>query len=197
MRRRPPAHTSRPTRPGPQWLDPMPARDWMKRDPIVIRDDAPIAVAAHRLRTHGIRHLPVVDAAGRLVGIATDRDLRQVIFDPMIQEALGDATLTLRALKVREIMTWGVVSVRPDTDLRAAARLMRERKIGALPVTEDGRVVGMLSELDVLTAFEKIMGSRLMTMRPLDTAAGQGEPYDYGLPAPAGADTDANHGSVD
>jgi hypothetical protein len=49
----------------------------------------------------------------------------------------------------------------------------------------------------VLTAFEKILGSRLMTIRPLDAPAGRAEPYDYGFPTPAGADTGADHGTVD
>ena len=187
---------SEPARPGPQWVDPVPARDWMKRDPVVVRDDAPIAGAIQLMRTHTIRHLPVVNHAGRLVGIVTDRDLRQVIFDPMIQEMLGDATLTLRALRVREVMTWGVVSIRPDTELRAAARLMRERKIGALPVTEDGAVVGMLTETDVLAAFEKILGDRVTTIRPLDAERGHGEPYNYGFLFPA-ADIEANAGPLD
>ena len=175
----------------------MPSGDWMKRDPIVVRDDAPIAVAIDLLRTRGIRHLPVVDGTGRLVGIVTDRDLRQVVFDPMIQGVLGDATLALRALSVRDIMTWGVVSVQPDTDLRAAARLLRERRIGALPVTEGGRVVGMLSELDVLAAFEKILGHRIVTIQPIDASASRGEPYDYGFPVPEHAPTGRNQGTVD
>jgi len=58
-----------------QWLEPMPVRDWMHRDPVVVRADAPIAVATDLLRTRKIRHLPVVDGRGRLVGIVTDRDL--------------------------------------------------------------------------------------------------------------------------
>jgi acetoin utilization protein AcuB len=169
----------------------------MKRGPVVVRADAPIAVAVDLLRAGKIRHLPVVDGAGRLVGIVTDRDLRQLVFDPWIQEALGDATLTLSALTVREVMTWGVVSVRQDTDLRAAARLMRERKIGALPVLEDGVVVGILSETDVLAALEKMLGDRLTTVRPLGAAAAGGEAYDYGFPVPGAAGTDRNEGTVD
>jgi|KBSSwiStaDraftv2_1062776.scaffolds.fasta_scaffold98903_2 acetoin utilization protein AcuB len=167
-----------------QWLEPMPVRDRMHRDPVVVRADAPIAVAIDLLRTRGIRHLPVVDDRGRLVGIVTDRDLRQVVFDPRIQDVLGDATLALRALTVREVMTWGVVSVRADADLRAAVRLMRERKIGALPVVDDGLVVGILTESDVLAALETLLGTRLATIRPLAPQPGGAEPYDYGFPIP-------------
>jgi CBS domain-containing protein len=171
-----------------QWLEPMPVRDWMHRDPVVVGADAPIAVATDLLRTRNIRHLPVVDGDGRLIGIVTDRDLRQVVFDPRVQDLLGDATLVLRALTVGEVMTWGVVSVRADADLRAAARLMREGKIGALPVVDDGRVVGILTESDVLGAVDKLLGARLATIRPLAAPPGPAEPYDYGFPIPGPAD---------
>lgn len=168
----------------------MPVRDCMHRDPVVVRAEAPVAVAVHLLRTRKIRHLPVVDAGGLLVGVVTDRDLRPVVFDPRIVDAPGDAALTLATLTVREVMTWGVVSVRPDTDLRAAARLMRERKIGALPVVEDRRVVGILTETDVLTAIDTLLGARVTTIRPLDTAPDVSTPYDYGFPVPADARRD-------
>jgi acetoin utilization protein AcuB len=180
-----------------QWIEPMPVRDWMHRDPVVVRADAPIAIATDLMRTRKIRHLPVVDGRGRLVGIVTDRDLRQVVFDPRIQDALGDATLTLRTLTVGEVMTWGVVSVRADADLRAAARLMRERKIGALPVVDEGLIVGILTEIDVLAAMEKLLGARLATIRPLAAPSGVGETYDYGFPIPEPTDMPANHGVVD
>jgi acetoin utilization protein AcuB len=85
----------------------------------------------------------VLDARGRLVGIVTDRDLRQVIFDPDIHAQLGAIPKALNILAVREVMTWGVVSVRPDSDLREAARVMHTHKIGALPVVNHGRVVGI------------------------------------------------------
>jgi acetoin utilization protein AcuB len=180
-----------------QWLQPMPVRDRMHRDPVVVRADAPIAVATDLLRTRKIRHLPVVDEQGRLVGIVTDRDLRQVVFDPRIQDVLGDATLALRALTVREVMTWGVVSVRADDDLRAAVRLMRERKIGALPVVDNGLVVGILTERDVLAALEALLGTQLATIRPLAPPPEGAEPYDYGFPIPGVADGHPEQGIID
>jgi acetoin utilization protein AcuB len=175
----------------------MPVREWMHRDPVVVRADAPIAVATDLLRTRKIRHLPVVDAADRLVGIVTDRDLRQVVFDPRIAAALGEATLTLAALTVREVMTWGVVSVRADSDLRAAAHLMRERKIGALPVVEDGHVVGILTETDVLAAIDTLLAARIATALPLDVPRGEAEPYAYGFPIPETTDASSDQGVVD
>jgi CBS domain-containing protein len=94
-------------------------------------------------------------------------------------------------------MTWGVVSVRPDTELRAAACLMRERKIGALPVVENRLVVGILTETDVLAAIDKLLGARLAPLRPLAAPPGDAEPYDYGFPIPEAADASFNQGGVD
>jgi acetoin utilization protein AcuB len=115
------------------------------------------------MRTRKLRHLPVVDRGGRLVGIVTDRDLRQVIFDPAVQERLGGRTEGLNRLQVREIMTWGIITTRPESHIREAARLMHERKIGALPVVEGGKVVGILTESDVVKAFVDVLGEGFLT----------------------------------
>jgi acetoin utilization protein AcuB len=64
----------------------------------------------------------------------------------------------LNALLVRDVMTRGVVTVRAATTLREAARLMHERKLGALPVVENDRLVGILTETDVLDAFQRLLG---------------------------------------
>ena len=174
---------------GPAWLAPMPVRTRMTPAPAVVRADAEVRAAAEVMRTQKIRHLPVVDHGGRLVGIVTDRDLRQVVFDPAIHERLGPATHALAELPVREVMTWGVVSVHPETDLRDAARLMHDRKIGAVPVVEHGRVVGMLSETDVLAALVDVLGRQLTGVQPLAALPAMVKAYDYGFPSPE-ADVD-------
>lgn len=170
-------------RPTPRWLAPIAVRTWMKSAVVTVRPDAPVGDAAALMRRKKIRHLPVVAGGGGLVGIVTDRDLRQVIFDPAILEG-ADPGGALETLTVREIMTWGVVTVRPGTDIREAAFLMHERKIGALPVVVGGRVVGILSERDVLRALEEVLRSHVTTVRPLVERAA-GEDYEYGFAPPA------------
>ena len=194
-KRRPPSSRATVERSGPAWLAPLPVRDWMQPSPATVGPETTVGAAAELMRARRIRHLPVVSADGRLAGIVTDRDLRQVIFDPAIQARLGEAARGLDQLPVREVMTWGVVSVRPGADLREAARLMHERRIGALPVTDGGRVVGILSETDVLRALDEALRHRLTTVRPLADAPGAGEPYDYGF-ALASPD-EPNSGVVD
>jgi CBS domain-containing protein len=148
---------------GLDWPERIRTRERMSRAPVTTRWDATIGSAWTLMRTRKIRHLPVLDDARRLVGIVTDRDLRQVILDPSIQEQLGQTPEALNILTVREVMTWGVVTVRPDTDIRQAARIMHEQRIGALPVVENGRIVGILSETDVVRTFIEVLGEGVLS----------------------------------
>ena len=157
--------TRRPLHPGRErdeqeavaWPDSIGVGDRMTRAVVTVHSDALVSGAVELMRSRRIRHLPVVDRSGRLVGIVTDRDLRQVLFDPAVQTRLARATDALRGLTVREVMTWGAVSVTPATSIRDAARLMHERKVGALPVVERDRLVGILTERDVLATFREIL----------------------------------------
>lgn len=138
----------------------MKVKDVMSKHPITIAPEALVGSALDVMRTRHIRHLPVVDAAAALVGIVTDRDLRHAAFAPAMQEylsgraqhrarQLGEA---LESLRVRDVMTWAVITTTPEAPLLYAALIMFERRVGSLPVLEDGRLVGVLTERDVLKA---------------------------------------------
>ena len=133
-------------------------RDRMSRRVTTVRPEARLSEAAQLMRARRIRHLPVVDRAGRLVGMVTDRDLRQALFAPAVHAEAEDVLEVLEGLSVGDIMTRGVVSIRAATSIRDAARLMYERKLGALPVVERERLVGLLTETDVLGAFQELLG---------------------------------------
>jgi acetoin utilization protein AcuB len=173
----------------------MPVREWMSAPVASIEPERPAVAAAALMRARGVRHLPVVDARGHVVGVVTDRDLRQVVFDPAIQARLGELTVaSLGDLPVREVMTWGAITVEPSADVRAAARLLHERKVGALPVVQDGRLVGILTERDLLRAFERLAGDRVAGVRPLEPAA-TGQDWDFGfLPPPPASNEGAAGG---
>ena len=138
----------------------MNVRSAMTKDPFTIDPDAPLATAVDVMRARSLRHLPVVDDSGQLIGIITDRDLRHAALAPALAEFLPAGTRwrlrhageMLESLRVRDAMTWGVVTTRPDAPLAEAALLMSERRVGSLPVVEQGRLVGMLTERDVLAA---------------------------------------------
>ena len=171
--------------PEPEWPDPVRVKEWMTQPVTTIGAHASVRQAAELMKTQQIRHLPVVENDGRLIGIVTDRDLRQVVFDPAIQERLDDVVDALGAMTVREIMTWAVITVRPESGIRQAARLMREQKVGALPVVEAGRVVGMLTEHDLLGAVEALIRDRVKRVHPLAEAPALGKLYEYGFPEPS------------
>ena len=137
--------------------------DCMSRSAATIHSDALVRGAVEMMKGRRIRHLPVVDRDGHLVGIVTDRDLRQVVFDPVIQERLGTLGDALGTMTVRDVMTWGVVTVHPQSDVRHAARLMREQRIGALPVVDGDRVVGIITETDVLRVFHDVLGKGVLS----------------------------------
>ena len=172
----------------PVWLASIPVSEWMMKPLVAVGADTTVREAAAILKVRKIRHLPVVDGGGCLVGIVTDRDLRQVVFDPRIQERVGAIAATLATLPVSEVMSRGVVTVRPTTDMRQAARLVREKKIGALPVVENERLVGIVTETDILRAFEYFLRSELTPVEPLRAAAATAERYDYGFPVSGSED---------
>ena len=141
----------------------MKVKDVMTKDPLTIGHEATLGTAIATMRAKGIRHLPVVDDTGALVGIITDRDLRHTAFAPALSEHLSPrANRRLQAmgkaladLRVKDGMTWHVTTTHPDAPLAHAAVVMFEQRVGSLPVVRDGRLEGILTERDVLKALTK------------------------------------------
>jgi acetoin utilization protein AcuB len=132
-------------------------RDAMSRPAVIFRQDMTLGAAVKAMRTRKIRHAPVVNDKGDLVGIVTDRDLRQAVLEPALAEEMEALSRTLRTRTVKDVMTWGVTTVKPETEIREAARLMHSNKIGALPVMQNGKVAGMLTSSDVLKTLIQIL----------------------------------------
>ncbi len=132
-------------------------REAMTRPAVTFRQEMTVGAAVKAMRARKIRHAPVVNDKGALVGIVTDRDLRQVVLEPALAEEMQTLSQTLRTRTVKEVMTWGVITAKPETEIRQAARLMHSNKIGALPVLEHGKVVGMLTGSDVLKTLIQIL----------------------------------------
>jgi acetoin utilization protein AcuB len=105
-----------------------------------------------------IRHLPVIED-GELVGIVSDRDLKRAMASSATTLEVHELTYLLNRLTVGEIMTRVVVTIRPLAPVEDAARLMVEERIGALPVLDGSRLVGIVTETDVLQLFVKAMGA--------------------------------------
>lgn len=127
-------------------------KDVMTENPLTTGPDTPLRQAVTLMRDRKIRHLPVVEDGGRLVGILTDRDIRHAALVPALAEHLPWELRRLKALRVRDVMTWTVVTTEPGATIVQAGVRMFQRRIGSLPVVENGRLVGILTETDVLGA---------------------------------------------
>jgi acetoin utilization protein AcuB len=135
----------------------MQVRSRMTTHVITATPDTTLAAALGLARQHRIRHLPVVED-GRLVGVVTDRDLRLAL--PPVWATQHDELMTaLNERFVGDVMTADVVTVPPATPMEEAARLLCAHRIGCLPVLEDGRLVGMLTETDVMRSFAELLGA--------------------------------------
>jgi acetoin utilization protein AcuB len=119
---------------------------------VTIQHDTTVATAWSIMRGRQVRHLPVLDGHRRLIGILTDRDFRRVVLERCEQDGPDELRARLARLRVDEVMTWAVVTVTPDRDIRDAARMMRDYEVGALAVVDADRVVGMLTATDVIRA---------------------------------------------
>lgn len=123
-------------------------RDLMSRNVTTVQRNEHLVVADDVMRLGRIRHLPVLDSDGNLVGIVSQRDL----FHSGVVKALGYGAhaheRALSTLAIKEAMTTDVVTTTPDTPVREAASLMIAKKIGSLPVLEGGKLAGILTETD-------------------------------------------------
>jgi acetoin utilization protein AcuB len=138
----------------------MKIRDLMIPDPIAITATASISDAIELMKAYHIRHLPVVSKGRKLQGLVTLADLKQGLIPSM----LGDVDL-------KDLMITDPITVAPEDDIETAAQIIYKHKIGGLPVTKNGRLVGIITETDMLRAFIDMMGILSSTSR-LDVAAG-------------------------
>jgi acetoin utilization protein AcuB len=133
----------------------------MTKEVITITPTSSIGAAIELMRQHGFRRLPVVEE-GKLVGIVTDRDLRQATNSPLVLRERWYSEFLLEAIKVRSCMTADPITVEPSTPVVDAARRLRQHKIGGLPVVaaDDGnRVVGMVTVTDMLDCLIHLLAS--------------------------------------
>jgi len=129
-------------------------KDSMTREIVTLSPDETAGTALTLCRERRIRHLPVLKE-GRLVGIVSDRDLRSST------PALGDQgrAAALQEILVEDVMARDVVTTLPDDPIEHAANVMREERIGCLPVVESGELVGIVTSSDVMAALVYLIGA--------------------------------------
>ncbi len=130
----------------------------MSKSPLTIKRDDSFQTALNLLRQGGVRHLPVLEGR-KLVGIVTDRDLRQASPSPATSLSIYEIKYLLNKIAVEDLMVKDVITVPPTATIESAAKLLCEHKIGALPVVnEKGELLGIITETDILETFVEATG---------------------------------------
>src|SRR5262245_25437213 len=130
----------------------MQVRAMMRKQLITATPDMPLADVQRLMRDNHIRHVPVVSGK-RLVGIITDRDIREASPSPATTLTRGEIAYQMATIPSKHCMTKDVVSIGPDMDMVQATRLLLQRHYGCLPVVDRGALVGIITEMDCLRAF--------------------------------------------
>ncbi len=135
-------------------------REKIQKNPVTINPDASFYEARNLVHEKGVRHLPVVDKNNMLVGIVTDRDIRQAAPSDATLLSVQELNYLLGKLKVSSFMTPKdkLITITPDTLIEEAVQLMHDHKIGSLPVLEGGKLYGIFTETDALDHLVDIFG---------------------------------------
>ena len=141
-------------------------RDYMTRHPLMADPDMPVVEARRFMGENNLRHLPVVGEGKRLLGLVTRQTL---LVDPGRLGSLNVWEIAdyLSRLTLKDVMVRAedVVTVEPDVPIEEAARVMVAHRIGCLPVVEDGAVVGIITEVDLLAQLMKMMAAGTPAVR--------------------------------
>jgi len=135
-------------------------REKIQRNPVTINPEASFFEARNLIHEKGVRHLPVVDKNNVLVGIVTDRDIREAAPSDATLLSVQELNYLLGKLKVSSFMTpkAKLIIITPDTLIEEAVQLMHDNKIGCLPVLEQGKLYGIFTETDALDHLVDIFG---------------------------------------
>jgi acetoin utilization protein AcuB len=136
----------------------------MSRPVISVSPDEPINEVLAMFRREHIRRAPVLKE-GKLIGIVSERDLLNASPSPVTTLSVWEMNYLISKVTIRQVMTKKVITVDTDTPIEEAARIMADKKIGGLPVFNDGKVVGMITETDLFKILLELMGARQKAVR--------------------------------
>ncbi len=124
-------------------------RSIMRDNVVTVSADDSLDTVDDIMNLGHVRHLPVVKA-GELVGVVSQRDLLRASLSSISNVGLDEKKSFLNSVKIREVMSMRLITIQPDATLQEAAEIMADEKIGCLPVVENGHLIGMLTETDLL-----------------------------------------------
>lgn len=130
-------------------------REIMTSEVMTLRHNDTLRLATDLMTLAQVRHFPVVDA-GRLVGVVSQRGLFRASLTAIIKNKKISARTVLGTVAVIDAMNEPATTISPDASIREAARIMVERHIGCLPVVDEGRLVGIVTETDFLKQIARL-----------------------------------------
>jgi acetoin utilization protein AcuB len=139
--------------------------DRMTSDPVTITTDTSLKDALELVRSKSFRHLPVLDEDGGLVGIVTEKSLVYASPTPTTTLSIFEVDYILSRTKVGQVIQGSVITVGPDLPIEEAARVMIDHRIGCLPVVEDEKLVGIISDTDIFRVFVEGLGGGHPSLR--------------------------------
>jgi acetoin utilization protein AcuB len=141
-------------------------KDWMTPQPlIVVAPDTPITEAQRLMHEHKIRHLPVVTDQHNLVGLVTRETLLQAIPWSAVSLSALETQYILSKVKASKVMIREITTITEDVAVEEAARIMVDHKLGCLPVLRSGNLVGIITDIDLLSITMEMLGARRSGLR--------------------------------
>ena len=138
----------------------MQVKDRMTHNPFTAKPTTPVSDAREMMKKDKIHRLPVIDNDGHLVGIITEKDILCASPSPATSLDVWEISSLLAKLMVSEIMTPQPIACSPDTPIEEAARVLSDNDIGGLPVTNQGLLVGIITESDLFKVFIELFAIR-------------------------------------
>lgn len=146
--------------------------DWMTESVLAVETFDSIAIARQLMAKHRVNQLPVLDN-DNLVGIVTDRDIRDAYPTSMMIHRGEEIDRFAEKITVEEVMTHDIFIVRPETSLAAAVGLLRRHRIGSLPVVKNKNLVGIITRSDILDFVLDGRGARKARRKPVKKNIGR------------------------
>jgi acetoin utilization protein AcuB len=134
-------------------------RDMMTKNPVTVDSETLVMDAQKIMKENNVRRLPVVDK-GKLLGIVTKHDILEASPSPATSLSVHELNYLLSKMKVKEIMKKNPVTLTPDTPFEEALKIGQEKKIGSFPVVENGKLVGIATESDIVRFLTRALGVR-------------------------------------
>jgi len=131
----------------------------MTTNPFTVSPDQTIPEAHEIMTKHGVKRLPVM-SKGKLVGVVSKEDIDRYSPSKATTLSMGEITYLLAKTKIKQIMSKQLVTISPDALLEEAATLMRDNNVGFLPVVQNDKLVGIITESDIFDSFIELLGFR-------------------------------------